>query len=76
VCYLKDGDVVDWVNYWTPKLSISNGLNDLKYQFVHKVRYDLNGRATVVENRQTAGQFFEFMELNKFPFDSQASLSF
>jgi hypothetical protein len=35
------------------------------------IKYDTNGRATIRESRQLSGMFFEFMELNQFPFDSQ-----
>jgi hypothetical protein len=38
------------------------------------VRYDDLEQATIYESRLINGSFFEFMELNKFPFDSQVKV--
>ena len=37
--------------------------------------FDHAGRATVYEKRRLNGAFFEYMELNQFPFDSQVGSS-
>ncbi|ESN99604.1 hypothetical protein HELRODRAFT_176769 [Helobdella robusta] len=62
---------IDLGSYWNPKVAISNGIGDLKYTTTNFVEFDQIGRAWVYERRRTNGQFFEFMELNKFPFDGQ-----
>ena len=57
--------------YWNPKVSISNGIGELRYTTTVGLDYEANGRAWIIEKRRTNGNFFEFMELNKFPFDGQ-----
>ena len=52
-------------------MSLANGIGDPKSKISMSVKYDANGRATVRESRQMSGSFFEFMELNQFPFDRQ-----
>jgi len=62
---------IQWHDYWSPKLYVENAIGELKSSLDMCVRYDSAGLATVCETRLVAGTFFEFMELNKFPFDSQ-----
>jgi len=52
-------------------MGIANGIGDPKTKTSMSVKYDVNGRATVRESRQMSGSFFEYMELNQFPFDKQ-----
>jgi len=62
---------VEWEDYWNPKLYVENAIGELKSSTSRCVEYDAAGLATVCETRLIGGTFFEFMELNKFPFDSQ-----
>jgi len=64
---------VQWDAYWNPKLYVENAIGELKSSISRCVQYDSEGLATVCETRLISGTFFEFMELNKFPFDSQVS---
>ena len=68
---LQSSKEFDLSTYWNPKVTISNGIGDLKYTTTIFMEYDHTDRAWVIERRRTNGQFFEFMELNKFPFDGQ-----
>lgn len=68
---LQSSKEFDLSTYWNPKVTISNGIGDLKYTTTIFMEYDHTDRAWVYERRRTNGQFFEFMELNKFPFDGQ-----
>jgi len=67
------GEEIPWHDYWSPKLYVENAIGELKSSVDRCVRYDPAGLATVCETRLVAGTFFEFMELNKFPFDSQVN---
>ena len=58
---------------WNPKLYVENAIGELKSSTRRCLQYDDAGLATVCETRFISGTFFEFMELNKFPFDSQVS---
>lgn len=77
----QDSAHVEWDNYWDPKLMIANGIGDMKYTVSYSLHRDHTGSegggggAIVCEHRHCQGQFFEFMELNKFPFDSQVRRS-
>lgn len=63
---------IEWESYWDPKLSIANGIGDMKYTVTYSLqRNNHGGETTVCEHKHCTGQFFEFMELEKFPFDSQ-----
>lgn len=68
-----EAETIDWDCYWSPKLSVDNVVGDPKDTAFYAVTYDTPPRhlATVCETRRVKGAFFEFMELNKFPFDSQ-----
>ena len=66
-------EAVQWDDYWNPKLYVENAIGELKSSSSRCVQYDVTGLATVSESQLISGTFFEFMELNKFPFDSQAS---
>lgn|SRR6218665_2553387 len=83
LCMWQDSAHVEWDNYWDPKLMIANGIGDMKYTVSYSLHRDHTGSegggggggAIVCEHRHCQGQFFEFMELNKFPFDSQVRRS-
>lgn len=64
---------VEWENYWNPRLYVENAIGELKLTTSRCVKHDGRGLATVCQSQHINGTFFEFMELNKFPFDSQAS---
>lgn len=66
---------VEWENYWNPRLYVENAIGELKLTTSRCVKHDGRGLATVCQSQHINGTFFEFMELNKFPFDSQASRS-
>jgi len=66
-------EAVQWDDYWNPKLYVENAIGELKSSSSRCVQYDVTGLATVSESQLISGTFFEFMELNKFPFDSQVS---
>jgi hypothetical protein len=72
---MQKASEVKWDQYWNPKINVANGIGELKSKVTYSLNYDGNGRATVVEIRKVGGTFFEFMELNKFPFDSQVVTS-
>jgi hypothetical protein len=67
------GDEIDWDQYWNPKLYVENVYSEAKESVWYTVAYDSSGRATVYEKRRMNGAFFEYMELNQFPFDTQVS---
>jgi len=68
---------VNFESYWNPKLYVENAIGELKSTVSRCLSRDLVGVATVTETRLiSAGTFFEFMELNKFPFDSQVMTSY
>ncbi|ESO10686.1 hypothetical protein HELRODRAFT_167179 [Helobdella robusta] len=64
-------DQVNWNHYWSPKLSIENSFGEPEENVWKTIIFDGAGQATVCEKRRISGTFFEFMELNQFPFDSQ-----
>ena len=74
--FLQKSSDVAWNQYWTPKLYVENNIGEIKSKINFGLKYDASGKATIVESRQLSGTFFEFMELNKFPFDSQVDLRF
>jgi len=71
LCDLQSPEEVDWSEFWDPKLSIENVIGEARTSVTCGISYDVNGRATVCQTRKVNGQFFEYMELNQFPFDSQ-----
>jgi len=70
----KSNEEVEWDKYWNPRLVIENAIGEPKDIAHMSFSLDKNGRATVCESRQVTGSFFEYMELDKFPFDSQVCL--
>ncbi len=58
---------------WDPKLYLENAMGELKESMWYIVSYNENGEATVYQRRRVKGAFFERMELNQFPFDTQVS---
>jgi len=67
------GAAVRWQSFWNPRIYVENAIGELKSSTNRWVRHDDSSDqlATVYETRLISGTFFEFMELNKFPFDSQ-----
>ena len=63
--------MIDWDVNWNPRISVENAIGDPKTSVSYSVMYDRESHATVCETRRVNGQFFEFMELNQFPFDNQ-----
>ena len=70
----QQGEEINWEQYWNPRLSIDNAFGEPKENTWYTVLFDSNSQATICERRRVNGQFLEFMELNEFPFDTQASL--
>lgn len=70
-CLMKTSEEVDWDQQWNPRLIIENVIGEAKDTAHMSFTLDRHGRATVCESRRVQGNFFEFMELNSFPFDSQ-----
>ncbi|ESN99603.1 hypothetical protein HELRODRAFT_176768 [Helobdella robusta] len=62
---------IDFSSYWNPRLFVENIIGDPKVSVTYNVTFDRDHLATVVEIRRVNGSFFEFMELNQFPFDYQ-----
>ncbi len=58
---------------WDPKLYVENAMGDLRESMWYIVSYNDKGEATVYQRRRVKGVFFERMELNQFPFDTQVS---
>jgi hypothetical protein len=67
----RTAESIDWANYWNPKITVCNAIGEPVSVSDYHVAYDKQGRATVIEKQKITGQFFEFMELNRFPFDKQ-----
>lgn len=61
----------NWENYWNPKLFVENIYGEAKESVWYTLTFDENEKATVIERRRINGSFFEYMELNQFPFDTQ-----
>eukprot|EP00919_Chromeraceae_sp_WS-2016_P031932 GHVR01075297.1.p2 GENE.GHVR01075297.1~~GHVR01075297.1.p2 ORF type:complete len:100 (+),score=8.18 GHVR01075297.1:139-438(+) len=59
---------------WVPKLYVDNATSEPKNDVWYIVKFDHQGCATVHERRRVKGNFFENMELNQFPFDTQVGL--
>lgn len=62
---------VNWENYWNPRLFVENIYGEQSEVTYHSLSFDANGLGTITEKKRIVGTFFEFMELNQFPFDSQ-----
>lgn len=73
---IQSGNAIDWDLHWNPRLSVENIIGEPKVSLSYQVKYDKEERATVVETRRINGQFFEFMELNQFPFDHQVGMTY
>lgn len=67
----KSTEDVDWSQYWDPKLSVDNVIGEAKANVSNHLSYDKNGRAIVLQSIKIGGMFYEAMDLNQFPFDSQ-----
>jgi len=68
---LQQNEEINWDKYWNPKLFVENIYNEAKENVYYTVLFDEAGRATISEKRRVSGSFFEYMELNQFPFDTQ-----
>lgn len=55
---------------------IDNIYGEARESIWYSASFDGNGCATVTEKRRINGSFFEYMELNQFPFDTQVGLYF
>lgn len=62
---------IDWRKYWNPKLFIENTIGDPREFIYRNVKYDMEGKATVIEKKRIKGTFLENLELQHFPFDVQ-----
>ena len=69
---MQSPDAIDYDQHWNPRLSIENAIGEPKNVVTFGASWDRSGRCTMCESRRVYGQFFEFMELNQFPFDEQA----
>lgn len=67
---IKDGENFDPHYHWEPELYIDNAVGKLKEENSYKIlRKD--GKTTVCESKIVSGTFWEKLELNDFPLDSQ-----
>ena len=71
---LQQSEEIDWSEVWSPKITVTNSIGDTNTKSFSQVSYDKFGHATVTEKQKLSGNFFEFMELNMFPFDKQVTL--
>lgn len=69
-CRQKEEEI-NWDKYWNPRLCVENIYSEAKESVHYTVLFNDAGHATVVEKRRISGSFFEYMELNQFPFDTQ-----
>ncbi|ESN99605.1 hypothetical protein HELRODRAFT_176770 [Helobdella robusta] len=69
--YALSLDQANLESCWNPHVTIWNGVEDLQYETTIFLELDSDQRAWICERKRTRGQFFEFMELRKFPFDEQ-----
>ena len=56
---------------WNASITLENAIGEASVEKEVSVERDEEGNAMVVEEMRVSGVFFEFMELNHFPFDSQ-----
>ncbi|CAD5125780.1 DgyrCDS13991 [Dimorphilus gyrociliatus] len=67
----ENNSTIDWRKFWNPKLFIENTIGDPREFIYRNVKYDGDGRATVIEKKRVKGTFLENLELEHFPFDVQ-----
>ncbi|KAK2146857.1 hypothetical protein LSH36_581g00001 [Paralvinella palmiformis] len=67
----EERDLPEWEKYWNPHLYVDNCLGEPKESVWYQVHYDGSGLAYVVQKRRIKATFFEKMELNSYPFDTQ-----
>ncbi|ESP03601.1 hypothetical protein LOTGIDRAFT_237606 [Lottia gigantea] len=62
---------IDWDKYWDPRLQLGNYKGELKETVWRDVQIGIDGEAYVLEMRRATGTFYENLELEEFPFDTQ-----
>ena len=64
-------DIIDANKIWRPELYIENAINDVKEDIRYRVITDDQGALYACEIRKVRGVFFEKLELESFPLDTQ-----
>lgn len=67
----QSDDITARPNFWDPRLYIENVLGEVKESLWYVTSFNKVGQAIVYQRRRVKGTFFERMELNQFPFDTQ-----